>query len=171
MGISSQIFIETIATLIGIFAGTLLALIVDRYSERRRLQRQSRTVLRSLSQELSENYKAIQHAKSSYASTPWGKSFYVSTVAWETALAGGDLPNMIGFELTDAISAQYALLARIRYYVDLLTNLWLTPGDVPGREEIRRGFHRAITETMSQAIRQHAGVTARIEKVMNRQTL
>lgn len=168
MGISSQIFIEAIATLIGIFAGTLLALIVDRYSERRRLQRQSRTVLRSLAQELGENFKTIQNAKPAYASTPWGKSFYVSIVAWETAQAGGDLPHMIGFELTDTISVQYALLARIRYYVDLLTNLWLTPGDVPGREEIRRGFHRAIMETMSQAIRQHAGIMARIEKSMNR---
>ncbi|MBN1483985.1 MAG: hypothetical protein JXA37_04630 [Chloroflexia bacterium] len=43
------------------------------------------------------------------------ESCYVSVIAWETALASGDLPSTIGFELNDVISAQYALLVRIRY--------------------------------------------------------
>jgi hypothetical protein len=166
MTITSGILVETIATLIGIFVGTLSALVIDRWNQRRRLRRQARVVLRSLSQELSENFKSIQNARPAYASTPWGKSFYVSTVAWETALAGGDLPNTIGFGLTDLISAQYALLARMRYYVDLLTQLWFTPQDIPSRDEIRHGFHKAITETMSKAIRQHTSVMRQIEQAI-----
>jgi hypothetical protein len=166
MTITSGILAETIATLIGIFVGTLSALVIDRWNQRRKLRRQAKVVLRSLSQELSENFKNIQNARPAYTSTSWGKSFYVSTVAWETALAGGDLPNIIGFELTDLISAQYALLARIRYYVDLLTQLWFAPQDVPGRDEIRRGFHKAITETMSQTIRQHTGIMRQIEQAI-----
>jgi hypothetical protein len=42
------------------------------------------------------------------------------TSAWETATAGGNLPDIIGFELTDAISAQYALLVRIRDMVKMM---------------------------------------------------
>jgi hypothetical protein len=38
--------------------------------------------------------------------------------------------------LTDVISSQYALLVRIRYYVDLLTRLWFAPAEIQGYEEI-----------------------------------
>ncbi|MGD9101742.1 MAG: hypothetical protein PVF45_14770 [Anaerolineae bacterium] len=161
-----NIVAETIATLVGIFVGTLAALLMDRRNEQRRLRQRARTVLRSLAQELSENYKTIKDAKPAYVSTPWGKSFYVSTVAWETALSSGDLPDIIGFELTDAISAQYALLTRIRYYVNLLTQLWFAPNDVAGYEKMQQGFNRAIVEAMSQAISQHTALVGQIEKTM-----
>jgi uncharacterized membrane protein YccC len=166
--ISSTIIAETIATLIGIFVGTLAALTADRRNERRRKQRRARVVLRSLSQELSESYHTLQTARSAYLRTPWGQSFYISTIAWETAMAGGDLPDIIGFELTDAISAQYALLVRIRYYVDLLTQLWFAPDEIQGYEEIRRGFHRAILEAMNQAINRHPNVIKQIKSATNR---
>jgi hypothetical protein len=161
---TGSIVVETVATLVGIFIGTLAALVIDRRNERRRLRRRARIVLRSLAQELDENFKTIQKAKPAYASTPWGKSFYISTVAWETALAGGDLPAIIGFELTETISAQYALLMRIRYYVDLLTQLWFAPPDVSGHEEMRHGFTRSIRETMSQVLSRHTGMMGQIQK-------
>lgn len=163
---SSTLIAETIATLIGIFVGSLAALTTDRRNERRRKQRRARVVLRSLSQELSDNYHTLQAVKSAYLGTPWGRSFYVSTIAWETALSGDGLPDIIGFELTDAISAQYALLVRIRYYVNLLTQLWFAPAEIQGYEEIRRGFHRAIIEAMSQAINRHPQVMKEIKKAL-----
>ena len=70
--------------------------------------------------------------------------------------------NIIGFELTDVISAQYALLVRIRYYVDLLTQLWFAPAEIPGYQEIRQGFMRAILEAMNQAINHHPEVMRQI---------
>jgi len=161
---TSSIVVETIATLVGMFVGTLAALVIDRRNARRRLRRRARIVLRSLAQELDENFKNVQKAKPAYASTPWGKSFYISTVSCETAVAGGELPAIIGLELTESISAQYALLMRIRYYVDLLTQLWFAPHDVSGYKEIRRGFTRTIHETMSQVLSRHPGVMGQIQK-------
>jgi hypothetical protein len=158
MEISGNIVTETIATLLGIFVGTLAALATDRYNERRRNRRRARTVLRSLLQELNENYTTLQAVKPFYQKNPWGKSFYISTVAWETALSSGDLPEIIGFGLTDALSTQYALLVRIRYYVDLLTRLWFAPSEIQGYEDIRQGFRRAIIEAMNKAINNHPEV-------------
>ncbi len=166
MELSSNILSEMIATLVGIFVGMLTALATDRYNERRRNQRRAQTVLRALAQELSDNYGALQAAKPAYSRTPWGKSFYLSTIAWETALASGDLSDVIGFELTNALAGQYALLVRIRYHVDLLTRLWFAPAEIPGYEEIRQGFNRAIIETMNQAINYHPEIMRRIKGVL-----
>lgn len=166
MDISTSIIAETVATLVGIFVGTLAALAVDRYNSRRRQQRRAQTILRSLSQELNENYGVLQAVKSAYSRTPWGKSFYISTIAWETAMSSEDLPNIIGFELTDVISVQYALLVRIRYYVDLLTRLWFAPAGIPGYQEIRQGFNRAILEAMNQAINHHPEAMGRIGELL-----
>jgi len=76
------------------------------------------------------------------------------------------LPDVIGFELTDVISAQYALLTRMRYYVDLLTRLWFAPNDVTGYEDMQRGFNRAIVGAMSQALNRHTALVGQIEKAM-----
>jgi hypothetical protein len=145
-------FTELIAGLVGIFVGTLAALAVERFKERSQNRRRARTVLRSLARELGENQRTLQAVRPAYADTSFGKSFYVGTVAWETAQAGGDLPAIVGVELADAIAAQYAFLVRIRYYVDLLTRLWFAPADIPGYDDIRSGFHRSILETMGLAI-------------------
>jgi type II secretory pathway pseudopilin PulG len=116
---------ETIAALIGIFVGTLLALAVDRSNEHRHQQRRARVILRALTQELNENV---------------------------TALSGGELADLVGDDLADSLSSQYALLIRIRYYVDLLTRLWLAPTDIAGYEEIRRGFIQTIVDSLTQTI-------------------
>ncbi len=166
MEISSTIIAETVATLIGIFVGTLAALTTERRTERRRKRGRAKVVLRALSQELSDTYHTLQAARPAYLRTPWGQSFYISTIAWETALSGGDLPDVIGLELTDTISAQYATLVRIRYYVGLLTQLWLAPAEIEGYQEIRHGFHQAILEAMNQAISRHPQVTKQIKKAL-----
>ncbi len=164
MNLPSDVITETIATVVGIFVGMLTALATDRRNERRRNQRRAKTILRALSQELNDNYDALQAVKPAYNRTPWGKSFYLSTIAWETALSSGDLSDIIGFELTDAISAQYALLVRIRYHVDLLTRLWFAPAEIPGYQEIRQGFNRTIIETMNQAINHHPEIMRQIKE-------
>lgn len=166
MEISGNIIAETIATVAGIFVGMLTALATDRHNERRRKRRRAKTILRSLSQELRENYNVLRSVRSAYLETPWGKSFYVSTSAWETAMSSGDLPDIIGFELTNVISNQYALLVRIRYYVDLLTRLWFAPAEIQGYEEIRQGFNQAIVEAMKQAINRHTGVVGQIGRAL-----
>lgn len=164
MEMLQNVLVETIAGLVGIFIGTLAALAVERYKERLQNRRRARTVLRSLAQELAENHRTLQAVRPAYAQTPFGKSFFVSTIAWETALAGGDLPAIIGVELADAVAAQYALLVRIRYYVDLLTRLWFAPADIDGYEEIRHGFGQAIVEAMVQAIANHPRLAGAIER-------
>lgn len=163
---TGTIISEAIASLMGIFVGTLAALATDRRNEQRRKRRRAKITLRSLSQELAENHKTLQDAKPVYRNTPWGQSFYVSTIAWETALASGDLPDIIGFELTDTLSGQYALLVRIRYYVGLLTQLWFSPTEIQGYEQIRRGFHRTILETMTQAINRHPEIMGQMSRAM-----
>ena len=164
MTIPGDILAQAALTLVGIFVGTLAALATDRRNEQRQVRRRARVILRSLLQELCDNATVLQNVKPSYTGTPWGRSFYLSTIAWETALAGGDLPSVIGFELADLIAAQYALFVRIRYHVDLLTRLWLAPADIEGYEEIQRGFRGAIVEAMNQAISRHAGVVERINE-------
>ena len=156
--IPAELATQTVATLIGIFVGTLSALTIDRYTERVRMRRRAKIVLRSLAQELRINYKTLREVKAAYQNTAWGRSFYISTTAWETALAGGDLSHIIGLELTDLISDQYALFFRIRYYVDLLTRLWFAPNDIKGYEEMRAGFRKAIVETMTLALEQQTEV-------------
>jgi len=171
MDFATTVFSDVVASLVGIFIGTLLALYIDRRNAHRRLRRRSKVVLRSLALELNEDYQTIKDAKAAYLKNPWGKSFYLSTVAWETALAGGDLPAVIGFEMADTISAQYALYIRIRYYVDLLTQLWFAPSDVAGYDQIRRGFNQAIVAAMTRAIGQHAAVMSRIERDLKARTM
>jgi hypothetical protein len=162
-----NILVETMAALVGIFVGTLAALAVDRYNERRKNRHRARIILHALVQELQENHKTLQLVRPAYHKTPFGKSFYVSTIAWETALAGGDLPAIIGFDLADGIAAQYGLFARIRYYVDLLTQLWFAPTEIDGYEAIRRGFNQVIVETMHQALGQHPQVVGAIERALD----
>lgn len=150
-----NILVELITSLVGIFFGMLAALAVDRYNEQRRRRLRARIILRSLTQELTENFTTLHSVRSAYVANPFGKSFYVNTVAWETAVASGELPAIIGDHLTDSISDQYSLFVRIRYYVDLLTRLWFAPESIPGYAEKQRGFNQAIIEAMNKAVNSH----------------
>jgi hypothetical protein len=153
--LSPNLLAELVVTLVGIFVGTLAAFALERRRERARNRQRAVVLLRSLRQELDENAATLKGALPAYESTPWGKSFYVSTSAWETAISSQDLPAIIGFELADILGDQYALLFRVRYYVDLLTRLWMAPTTIEGYEELRKGFRDAIRETMSKAIGRH----------------
>ncbi len=166
MDITTEILVDVVGSLIGIFVGTLAALAADRYNERRKNRQRAKIILRSLAQELNENYETLRAVKPAYQSKPWGKSFYVSTIAWETALSSGDLPDIIGFGLADVISAQYALLVRIRYYVNLLTQLWFAPTEIQGYEDIRKGFRQVIVKTINQAMSNHAEVMRLVGSVL-----
>jgi hypothetical protein len=159
----TTLIIETTATMIGIFAGAILAFTVDKFNERLKKKKRAKILLRSISLELRDNFDAIQSARQEYMNTPWGKSFYISSTAWDTAVAGGDLPDIIGFELADSIAAQYALFVRIRYYVDLMTQLWLVPDTIPGYNDKRAGFHKAILDTMNKAVNNHREVITLVE--------
>ena len=158
MELGPNLLAELVVTLVGIFIGTLAALALDRRRERARNQQRAVVLLRSLRQELDENAATLKGALPAYESTPWGKSFYVSTTAWETAISSQDLPAIIGFERADVLGDQYALLFRIRYYVDLLTRLWFAPTTIEGYEELRKGFREAIRDAMSKAVQRHKHV-------------
>ena len=154
-GLLQAILVNTVATLIGVFVGALAALATDRHNTRVRKHSRARTLARIQAKELNENYEVLQAARPAYAATPWGKSFYLSTSAWDSALASGDLPEILGYELADRLSAQYGWLARIRYHVDLMTRLWMSPKEITGYEEIRTGFRQAILSAMDEALKGH----------------
>src|SRR5262245_28150883 len=137
-GILDDIATQSIASLVGVFVGALAALATNRHAIRKRHRQRARTLLRILSQELTENYQTLQSVKSAYESTSWGKSFYLSTISWETALSSGDLPEILGYELSDHLAVQYGWLARIRYYVDLMTRLWFAPQGIAAYQDIQR---------------------------------
>jgi hypothetical protein len=156
--------IQTLAALIGILVGTLAAFAIDRRKEQQKMQRRAQIVLRSLQKELVDNYRVLQKARPAYRKTPFGRSFYVNTTSWETAVSSGDLPDIIGFQLTDVIAEQYASLMRVRYYLDLLTNLWLISSDIDGYEAKRAGFHKGIQKAMDEVINRHNRVITIISR-------
>jgi hypothetical protein len=163
-GFLDDIVVQSIASLVGVFVGALAALATNRHAIRNRQRQRARTLLRILSQELTENYETLQAVKPAYESTAWGKSFYLSTISWETALASGDLPEILGYELADHLAVQYGWLARIRYYVDLMTRLWFAPQGIVAYEEIQKGFRQAIVAAMEKAETGHHEVMRHISR-------
>lgn len=163
MFIPETLLMELFVTLTGIFLGTLAAFGVDRFNEKQKKKKMAQIILHSLKKELTENYNILRTVMDEYVHTPWGKSFYPSTISWETAIASGDLPDIIGFELTDAISLQYSLFYKSRYYVDLLTKLWFAPETIPGYAKKREGFNTAILESLRSAEFRHRELMAQIE--------
>lgn len=167
MQVPDKFLFDVIATLIGVLVGTLVALGLDQYNQRRIMKKRARIVLHSLLHELHENVETLKSVESAFRSTPWGKSLYISTISWETAISSGDLPDIIGFEMADKISYQYALLYRIKYYVDLLTRLWFAPADIPGYDEKRKGFNQAIVDAMDKVTgNRHLELKKRIEAAL-----
>ena len=167
MEVITNLFVQTSATLVGIIAGTLIALTIDRRNEKRRKVQRAQIILHSLSKEIGENYKTLLDVRPAFRKTPWGRSFYINTVAWETALASGDLPNIIGFQLTDTLSNHYAILVRVRYYLNLMTSLWLAPENISRYEEKRKGFHKAIINGLNQAINDYSAINNQINRLLS----
>jgi hypothetical protein len=161
-GLLDDIAAQIIGSLVGVFVGALAALATARRARHHQQKRRARTLLRILGQELTENYETLQLVKPAYESTSWGKSFYLSMMAWENALASGDLQEILGYELSDHLAVQYGWLARIRYYVDLMTRLWFAPQGIAAYQEIQRGFREAIVAAMEKAETGHQEVMRHI---------
>ncbi|MFP4498434.1 MAG: hypothetical protein ACLFQV_09520 [Vulcanimicrobiota bacterium] len=70
--------------------------------------------------------------------------------------------------MTELLSSQYALIVRIKYYVQLITQLWFAPPTIPGYKEKQEGFNSAILNTINRAIIRHTGIVRMIQKELNR---
>jgi len=141
-----------IATLIGVVVGGVGALYIDRQQEIHQKHRRAKIILHNIYGELEDNFFALENAKPAYENTHFGKSFYISTIAWETATTGGDLPDIIGYELADIIENQYAILLRLGYYVDLMTRLWFAHDSIEGKKVMQEGFRNHIINNLQEAI-------------------
>lgn len=153
---------EMIATLIGVVVGGVGALYIDRRRDMLDKRKRARIVLHNLRGELEDNFRALEDAREAYAATHYGKSFYISSIAWEAATTGADLPDIIGYELADTIEDQYSILLRLRYYVDLMTRLWFAPDSIEGYREIQEGFRGHILRNLQEAIEHHPHAIERI---------
>lgn len=143
--------------------GGTLAFTSEHLRERHRRQRQAFLVLRSLAREMRDNYQVMSNVLPHYEQTPYGKSFFLNTSVWDTALSSEQLPEVIGFSLADTIAYHYGILERLRYYGDLLIRVWLTSEDVDGYANIRSGFRQIIIDSLEQAIENHPHVLREIE--------
>jgi hypothetical protein len=155
---------ELIATLVGVTLGGFFAFAAERHRERGRRNQMAETVLRSISQELRTNYDVTTGVLPHFQATPFGKSFFLYTSVWDTVLATDELPDIIGYRLADIIAAHYGLLSKLRYYGDLLVQVWLAPDTIEGYAEIRAGFRKIIVESLSITIENHPRVMEQIER-------
>lgn len=158
---------EMIATLIGVVVGGLGALYIERKRELSSVRKRARIILHNLYGELEDNFYALKNAKPAYEETPYGKSFYISTIAWETATTGGDLPDIIGFELADIIETQYSILLRLGYYVNLMTQIWFAPDSIVGKKDMQEGFRKHIINGLQEGIEHHPYVIQQIAKTQS----
>ena len=153
---------EMIATLIGVVVGGLGALYINRKQEQSAKKKRAKIILYNIFGEMEDNYIAKGKAKPAYEKTPFGKSFYISTIAWETATTGGDLPDIIGFELADIIENQYSILKNLGYYVGLMTQLWFASDSIEGKKDKQEGFRQHIINGLQEAIEYHPYVIQKI---------
>jgi hypothetical protein len=148
----SEILPEMIATIVGVGIGGMGAL----YNSRRRNSvfklHRAKILLENLEQELCANMAVIDDAKKAYQNNHYGKSFYLNSNAWDTATGGGDLALVLGVELADAIEKQYGIYFRLRYYVDLMTQLWFASTEIDGRQEIEDGLRAHVLSDLDLCI-------------------
>ena len=162
MDLLYQALPETIATLIGVVVGGVGALYIDSRRELSNKKKRAGIILYNIFGELKDNFLALEKARPAYEETSFGKSFYISTIAWETATTGGDLPDIMGFELADIIENQYSILQNLAYYVNLMTQLWFAPDSIEGKREMQGGFRKNILNSLQEAIEYHPFVIQKI---------
>ena len=155
---------ELIATVVGVTLGGFFAFAAERHRERGRRNKLAVTVLRSVSQELRTNYDVTTSVLPHFQTTTFGKSYFLYTSVWDTVLSTDELADIIGYRLADIIAAHYGLLAKLRYYGDLLVHVWLAPSNIEGYSEIRAGFRKIIVQTLTVTIENHPRVMEQIEK-------
>ena len=146
----SEVLPEMIATIVGVALGGMGAL----YNSRRQVndvkQKRAKIFVKNLESEIAENMQVVNLALNSYLYTDYGKSFYLGSIAWDTATSSGDLADILGIELADTIENQYRIFFRVRYYVDLMTQLWFAPVEIDGRAEIQEGFKIILSRTFNK---------------------
>lgn len=143
---------ELIATLVGVAVGGTLAFTNENYRQRRHFDRQKYVILRTLARELTVNHDVINSVLPHFRNTPYGKSYFLNTSAWQTALATEELPNIVGFRLADIIGHHYNTLGRLQFYGELMVRVWLTHDDLEGYTEIQSGFRQIIVESLEHAL-------------------
>ena len=152
----SEFLPEMIATIVGVALGGMGAI----YSSRRQLKaikkKRAEIFLKNLGSEIAENMQVIELAYQTYISSDHGKSFFLGSIAWDTATVTGDL--------ADSIENQYRIFFRVRYYVDLMTQLWFAPVEIDGRAEIQEGFKNHIVTNLKQAGEHFAEVQLAIDE-------
>jgi hypothetical protein len=152
----SEFLPEMIATIVGVALGGMGAI----YSSRRQLKaikkKRAEIFLKNLESEIAENMQVIELAYQTYISSDHGKSFFLGSIAWDTATVTGDL--------ADSIENQYRIFFRLRYYVDLMTQLWFAPVEIDGRAEIQEGFKIHIINNLNQAREHFSEVQSAIDK-------
>ena len=147
----SEVLPEMIATIVGVALGGMGALYNGRRQVNEVKQKRAKIFLKNLESEIAENMQVIDLALHTYLDTEYGKSFYLGSIAWDTATTSGDLADILGIELADTIESQYRIFFRVRYYVDLMTQLWFAPVEIDGRAEIQEGFKNHIVTNLKQA--------------------
>ncbi len=163
MSILVEALPELIATLVGVAVGGVGALFANRRAELFRKRKRAEIVLRNISQELLDGYNAMKAALPAFEQASGGVNFYISTIAWETAVASGDLPEIIGFELADEIENQYSTLFHLRYYLEQFSAVTLAAADTPGQATLKQSYRGAIIKGLKAAMQRHPAVIARIE--------
>ena len=167
----SEVLPEMIATIVGVALGGMGAL----YNSRRQVndvkQKRAKIFLKNLESEIAENMQVVNLALNSYLYTDYGKSFYLGSIAWDTATSSGDLADILGIELADTIENQYRIYFRVRYYVDLMTQLWFAPVEIDGRAEIQEGFKNHIVTNLQQAGEHFSEVQLAIDEAKGAMTL
>jgi hypothetical protein len=88
----------------------------------------------------------------------------LGSIAWDSATVTSDLADVLGIELADTIKSQYRIFFRVRYYVDLMTQLWFAPVEIDGRVEIQEGFKNLIVTNLKQAGEHFAEVQLAIDE-------
>ena len=160
----SEFLPEMIATIVGVALGGMGAI----YSSRRQLKavkkKRAEIFLKNLESEIAENMQVIELAYQTYISSDHGKSFFLGSIAWDTATVTGDLEDVLGLDLADSIENQYRIFFRLRYYVDLMTQLWFAPVEIDGRAEIQEGFKTHIINNLNQAREHFSEVQSAIDK-------
>ncbi len=144
----AEILPEMIATIVGVAIGGMGALYNNRRQSNVFKRNRAMILLKNIDNELRESAKTIVDAKEAFQAARFGKSFYLSSIAWDTATKVGDLAHVIGVELADVVENQYGICFRLRYYVELMTQLWLAPLEIDGRFEIQEGFRKQILKDL-----------------------
>jgi len=153
---------DLLATLVGVAIGGLGALFANRRAELFRKRKRAEIVLRNISQEMLEAYNAMKAALPVYEASI-GVNFYISTVAWETAAASSDLPEIVGFQLADTIENQYSMFFHLRYYLAQFSSALLVSDGNPRIEALAASYRDTIIKGLNAAIRHHPVVVAEIE--------